>query len=502
LLKYETTFMTEHVSIVFPHQLFENNPCLDKHRRVFILEDDLFFTQLPFHKLKLMLHHATMHYYEDFLKFKNYRVTYIDQASYHGLEDFIKKDLANESVKSIHFCDPVDYLLRKRLFRFAAKYGLEIHEYESPNFINSRQDNEELLQDKERFFLADFYKSQRKKLNILVENGKPVGGKWSYDSENRKALPKGKHVDSPLQLGSNSYVLKAKEYVEKNFPNNPGKTDHFVYPITFEDGRVFLEHFIDYRLSAFGMYQDAFSDDFPFVYHSVISASMNIGIIQPDYVVDKILQAYQSSNYSLASVEGFLRQIIGWREFVRAVYEKKGSFQRTHNFWGFSQKIKPLEHSPIGALQKTLKKLENFAYAHHIERLMLLGNYFLLTETHPDQVYRFFMIYSIDSYDWVMVPNVYGMSQFSDGGLMTTKPYISSTNYLKKQGLEIDPTWKGIWDALYWNFLEKHRTFFEKNPRLKAQLYHLDGMSSEKLEKHLSIAESHLLKEVLWNEEG
>ena len=477
--------MMNEVSFVFPHQLFRNNPCLTKARRVFLIEDDLFFSELPFHKQKIMLHHASMQFYKDYLMQKGHKVTYMDHPSYSGMETFFKRVLENE-VQVIHVCDPVDYLLKRRLIRFAERYQKDLVWYDSPNFLNTHERNSSLLVGKKKFFLADFYKNQRLHYGILVQNGKPEGGQWSFDSENRKALPKNVQVPAYFGAPSNQYVERAKKYVEQFFPENPGEVETFCYPVTFDDADEQLVKFFGERFYGFGTYQDAFSEQHPFLFHSILSPALNCGLLDPKQLVDAALLAYQEDLAPLNAVEGFIRQVIGWREFVRAVYEEKGVEQRTRNYWGFQESIDRLEQ--FEPFQNGLKKLEKYAYAHHIERLMLLGNLFTLFRVHPDDVYRFFMTYFIDAYDWVMVPNVYGMTLHADGGLMTTKPYLSGSNYVKKQGLILKTEDAEYWDALFWSFIADHAAFFSANPRMKVLLNSWNGFTEDKKNRYRSIA--------------
>jgi deoxyribodipyrimidine photolyase-related protein len=318
-----------------------------------------------------------------------------------------------------------------------------------------------------------------------VQNGKPEGGQWSFDNENRKALPKQIQVPAYFGAPSNQYVERAKLYVAHYFSQNPGEVETFCYPVTFDDADEQLVKFFGERFYGFGTYQDAFSDQHPFLFHSVISPSLNCGLLDPGQVVDAALLAYQEDLAPLNAVEGFIRQVIGWREFVRAVYEEKGVEQRTRNYWGFHESMERLEQ--FEPFQRGVKKLEKFAYAHHIERLMLLGNLCTLFRIHPDEVYRFFMSYFIDAYDWVMVPNVYGMTLHADGGLMTTKPYVSGSNYVKKQGLRLSVTDAAYWDALFWTFVEDHASFFASNPRLKLMLNAWNKFSSDQKNHYRSL---------------
>jgi deoxyribodipyrimidine photolyase-related protein len=222
---------------------------------------------------------------------------------------------------------------------------------------------------------------------------------------------------------------------------------------------------------------------------------LNVGLITPDEVISQSLAFAKAHNIPINSVEGFVRQIIGWREFIRGMYESRGSYERTQNFWKFKRKIPNSFYdgtTGIYPIDQTIKKILQTGYCNHIERLMVVGNFMLLCEFDPDEVYRWFMELFIDSYDWVMVPNVYGMSQFSDGGLMATKPYISGSNYLMKMSNYKKGEWQVIWDGLFWRFMDTHRDFFKKNPRLGMLVSMFDKMPSDKRHKHIQTAEEYL----------
>jgi deoxyribodipyrimidine photolyase-related protein len=474
--------MKQAISLVFPHQLYEENPCVSKSRRVYLMEDQLFFHQVKFHRKKLLLHRASMRFYEDYLKSKAIRVSYIDQKEVQNLESFFKKVLYDEGVKEIHVCDPTDFLLMKRLNNAAEKFDIQLIVYENPNFFNARKDNEEALIKSGRghYFMADFYKKQRIRLNILMDGDKPMGGKWSFDTDNRQALPKGIHIPFPEELKESHYVTMARKSIREEFPDNPGEDEFFNYAVTHEEARQVLRDFIDHRFFGYGRYQDAMSYDQPFVFHSVIASALNIGLIQPHEVVETVLNSVTINEENFSAVEGFIRQVIGWREFVRAMYDKHSVLQRTRNYWNAFNKLDVNLLNEIKPFKKVHDKLLKYGYAHHIERLMVQGNLMLLARIHPDEVYRYFMTYYIDAYDWVMVPNVYGMSLHADGGLMTTKPYISGSNYLNKQGLPKEEQWSITWDALFWEFIDKERVFFSKNPRTNQMVANYNRMKDDK----------------------
>jgi len=481
------------VSLVFPHQLFESNPCLDKSRPVYIIEEFLFFNQYQFHKTKLAYHRATMKFYENFLQNEGHIVEYVDSNS--ELHDFQKLAtyLKEHGAVKIHFCEVVDDWLSQRI----KNSGLEMEIYQTPMFLNSRDELLTYFSNKKKFFQTEFYIDQRKKRSILVdERNKPTGGKWSYDAENRKKYPKDKVPPPNINLPKNNFDIEAENYISDRYPSNYGELG-FKYPSTFQEARLWLKDFFENRLAEFGIYEDAIVANESILNHSVLTPMLNNGLLTPQYIVVETLKYASKREIPLNSLEGFLRQIIGWREYIRAVYMLKGREERTKNFWKFKRRIPASlyhAHTGIAPLDTTITKALKTAYNHHIERLMVLGNFMLLAEIQPDDVYQWFMEMYIDAYDWVMVPNVYGMSQFADGGLMATKPYISGSNYLSKMSDYKQGNWSEIWDALFWNFMDKQRTFFLSNPRIGMLVHIFDKMSTDKRSRYIQIAEDYLQK--------
>ncbi len=324
-----------------------------------------------------------------------------------------------------------------------------------------------------------------------MENGKPLFYKYSFDSENRSKLDKDLKIPATLTF-ENEFVKEAKQYCKKF--KSVGVCKDFYYPTTFEEADLQLHYFLKEKFENFGTYQDAITNDVNqyFLFHSNISSSLNIGLIDLHELIEKIVNANAPYN----AKEGFIRQIIGWREFMLRVYEDNGVALRNSNFFEFTNNIpqKIIDaKSGIKILDDCIKKLELTAYNHHIERLMVLGNIFLLLEIKPNAVFEFFMKNYIDAYDWVMLGNTYGMICFSDGGSITTKPYIASSNYLVKMSdYKKSESWCPIVDALYWRFLHKHSDKFSKNPRMAIQIALLNKMPKEKLENHLAIANKYI----------
>ncbi|MCL5246817.1 cryptochrome/photolyase family protein [Cellulophaga sp. 20_2_10] len=489
------------ISIVFPHQLFKESPLVATGDSIYIIEEYLFFKQYSFHKQKIAFHRATMKRYKDFLiEEHKCDVTYIASIGKTAdIRTFIL-ELQKDNIEHINYIDPTDNWLKKRIEESAAKAGIKTTIHTSPLFLNTEEDLASFFTaDKKKYHQTTFYKEQRKKLDILIdENGEPEGGKWTYDTENRKKYPTKKTPPSIQFPDVDVYYQEAKTYVEEHFLGNLGSlTEQSLYPTSFSATEDWLQQFFDQRFMEFGVYEDAIVAENSILNHSVLTPMLNVGLITPKEIVDKALDYARENNVPINSTEGFVRQIIGWREFIRGMYITRGTEERTANYWGFKRKIPASFYNGttgIPPIDQTIKKLLRTGYCHHIERLMVLSNFMLLCEFHPDEVYQWFMELSIDSYDWVMVPNVYGMSQFADGGLMATKPYISGSNYVMKMSNYKKGEWQDVWDGLFWRFMHTHRDFFLSNPRLGMLIRMYDKMPEEKQNTHLKNAEDYIAK--------
>jgi len=488
-------------TLIFPNQLFEANDAV-KPDPLIVLEDPMFFGDfecpVAFHKQKIVLHRASMKAFEARMKKKRGRVQYV---SYDKLRDkktyeaFFAK-LASDGVETIRHYWTGDTRLEQRLEKLCKRHHLKRIVADSPAFMKLQAELDDYFDSVKKYHQTPFYIEQRKQRGILLDrSGAPSGGKWTYDVENRERVPNNLKLPTIVSFGSNGFVREAKTYVDKNFSKNPGTTQNFRYPVTTDEAKKLLADFLKHRLEYFGRYQDGMRAGEPFLFHSLLSSSINTGLLTPDDVVSATLAYAKTHKIPLASLEGFIRQIMGWREFVRAIYVHEGDNQRTINFWKHKRAIPNSFYDAttgIEPIDDCIRKVLAHSYNHHIERLMLLGNFMLLCEFHPDEVYRWFMEMYIDAYDWVMVPNVYGMSQFADGGLMVSKPYISSSNYVRKMSDYRPGPWCDIWDGLYWRFIEKHRAFFLRNPRLSMMARVLDRMDPKKMARHRKNATSFL----------
>lgn len=478
------------ITLIFPHQLFKNHPAVASGREIQLIEDSLFFGNDPhwpaaMHQQKLMLHRASMKAYAAELEAAGHHVRYVESAERPALP---------AQTREIHLADPADDVLMRRVKRLAGRHGAKLVVHASPNFLSPPEFLAAHIASKKKPFMAKFYEAQRKRMNLLLEpDGSPLGGKWSFDTENRAKLPKN-HVPPPEpHTPANAFTREAADYVTRKFPDHPGSLKHFRWPVTRADAETWLDRFIDERLENFGLYEDAISTEYATIYHSAITPALNIGLLDPQDVIARVMA--RSGSVPLNSLEGFVRQVIGWREFMHGIYRHRGTEIRNGNFWNFDRPLPRCFYDAttgIPPVDRVIRQLLDDGYCHHIERLMVLGNFMLLCRIRPDDVYRWFMEMFVDSYDWVMVPNVYGMSQFADGGTFTTKPYLSGSNYILKMSDEPKGPWCQIWDGLFWSFIGDHSPFFLKNPRLSMMARSWEKITPEKQEAHRSAADGFL----------
>ena len=502
------------ITLVFPHQLFEHHPALQRERLVILVEDSLFFGDpsypLRFHKHKLLLHFATMEHYAATLRTRGYAVRTVCYRRGLTFPRVAETELAG--VREIHLCDVTDDVLQRRIVRAARTIGSTVHWYESPGFLSPQDWLQDQLTGHNRARdeagprpprLQQFYIAQRRRMGILLapespnspgsrgEPG-PIGGRWSFDSQNRKPWPaRTPPPPEPVaryDTAAASLLAAAAKRVNREFARNPGTTDSFWYPVTHQGARDGLHCFLQQRLPLFGPYEDAIASNGTVLYHSVLTPMLNIGLLTPQQVLDALDQLHPLSSAAagrdstiptdlLPGIEGFVRQVIGWREYIRGVYLYYGVRQRTGNFWRHQLPMPGSFYrgdTGILPLDTVIQRVLDRSYCHHIERLMILGNMMLLCEIEPDEVYRWFMELFVDAYDWVMVPNVYGMSQFADGGLLATKPYISGANYIRKMSDYPRGQWEETWTALFWRFLHRHRSYFAEQPRMGMLVRRLD----------------------------
>ncbi len=458
-------------------------------------EDRDLCTHFRYHKQKIVLFLSAMRSHADDLA-ANWALVYrkMDEAVGLSFEEKVREVLdEHHEITEIVTYEIEDRFFEDRIRTFCENQGLLLTVLGSPKFIGSREDFEAYDQQVRKPFMAKYYEQQRKKLKILVdEEGKPHHGQWSFDEDNRKKLPKGIVIPPQPQSELTQHTKDVIKTVNDLFGDHPGSLANFNWATTRQEAVVRLDEFLMRRFQQFGPYEDAIDKEGVFLFHSVLSPYINMGLLTPEEVVRKALAFHGQFEVHFPSVEGFVRQIIGWREFVRGIYHTYHD-DLYANFFEHSRRMKDCWYdgtTGIPPLDDSIKKAQKHGYTHHIERLMILGNIMLLCELNPDEVYRWFMEMYVDSADWVMAPNVYGMSQFADGGIFATKPYIGGSNYiLKMSNYRKEGEWPETVNGLYWRFIDRNRQLFGSNPRMAMMTKTLDKMDDEKKKRLFGLAE-------------
>jgi len=420
--------------------------------------------------------------------------------------DFKKIPISNDII----YFDPTDIEIDGEI----QKRFKKAEKMESPNFLFTTIDLDEYISSKvnkeknNHYFNATFYKWAREKLDVLMKNGKPEGNVYSFDTENRKPF-KSSYEEPKIKLFKNKFYTKAELYVNDVYSKNPGEFTPFL-PITRKEAYNVFQEFLKKKLSEFGSYEDAIREDVIIGYHSAMSALINIGLLNPKDIIEKTIKYYNSHTVKIESVEGFIRQIISWREYTRMLYLNEHKKFISMNFFKHKRKISDVWYTgntQIYPIDVIIKKALKYAYLHHIERLMLACNLMLLTRLNPKDCYEWFIsIVSIDAYEWVMEPNVYGMGLHSVGTLMMNRPYFSSSNYIEKMSTyrsksgntiklgNDEYTWDEIFDALYYSFIIDNQKYLSRIYSTASSVYRMKKISKNNIDKIKDITKKYLAK--------
>ena len=470
--------MNKKLFLILGDQLFQSNKDLTNVDFVMV-ESRQICERFNYHKQKLTFILGCMREHRDYLLESGKTVNYYQLNQSKSFEE-VMVDLAKD-YDTLEFYEISDKGFSAIIIELANRCFVAVNILENPQFLTTKKDFKAYIDTKnKRLLMNDFYIWQRKRLNLLLaEDGSPLGGQWNYDEDNRQKLPKTQAVPQVYCPIPTKNYLQARDTVREFYPNNPGQIQELWLPTNHQQAQELLQDFLHNRLANFGNYEDSLSDRDPFLFHSILSPVINNGLLTPDFVLHKLLEHCDNNPQLLTdhlnSVEGFVRQLIGWREWIKGLYDTKYSQDLTqYNFFEANNKLTPdfwfhQSNSSIAniPLQQALNKVEKYGYNHHIERLMVLGNWMLLNEFEPMDCYRWFMEMYVDAYDWVMVPNVFGMALFADGGIFATKPYVASGNYLKKMAdYKISKEVEELWTDKFWEFLLKHKSVFKSNPRM------------------------------------
>jgi len=449
------------------------------------------------HKKKIAFLFAAMRHFAEELKAKGLKVEYHKLDLSTRLTSFrsvVQSALNNHQADRIIVTHPGEYRVLEELRTWERSFSVPIEIRDDDRFLCSHKEFESWASGRKELRMEYFYREMRKKYNILMDGDKPEGGKWNYDSENRKPPRTGLNVPKTSTTPIDEITKEVLELVGDKFADHFGEIEPFFFAVTREGALLALHKFIKERLKYFGDYQDAMIEGEPWMYHSHISFYLNCGLLEPLECVQHAEQAYRDNKAPLNAVEGFVRQIIGWREFVRGLYWLKMPDYKQQNFFSATRNLPSFYWtgaSQMNCVRQCVLETKKHAYAHHIQRLMVLGNFALLAGLHPEEVNEWYLIVYADAYEWVELPNVTGMVLFADGGLLASKPYAASGAYInkmsdyckncrykvtKKNGPEACP-----FNYLYWDFLIRNDQKLRHNPRLSVVYRTLDKMNDEKI---------------------
>jgi deoxyribodipyrimidine photolyase-related protein len=388
----------------------------------------------------------------------------------------------------------------------ALKYApIKVRILPDDRFIASHKEFEDWAKGRKQLRMEYFYREMRRKTGLLMEGDEPVGGKWNFDHDNRKPAPEEVTHDGPPGFEPDQVTVEVLDLVEARFGNHFGQLRPFGFATTRAQALEVLEHFVTQALPKFGDFQDAMLNDNRFLYHAVISPYLNIGLLGPMEVCEAVAEAYARGDAPINAAEGFIRQIIGWREYVRGIYFLEGPDYPERNVLGQTRALPDLYwggETRMNCLAKAVEQTREEGYAHHIQRLMITGNFALLAGVDPHQVHAWYLAVYADAFEWVEAPNTVGMSQFADGGIIASKPYVSSGSYINKMSDYCKScaykvsvkTGEGAcpFNLLYWHFLDRHRERFSSNARMGNMYGTWDRMEADRRETVLSEAEAFL----------
>jgi len=451
------------------------------------------------HIQKVVGFFAAMRNFSKQLESMGHKVIYLtldDSNNKQNLEDNLKNILVSHEIESFEYQSPDEFRLDTQLKSICNKLSIPFREFDSEHFYTKRNELSQFYEGKKQFIMERFYRYMRKKHHILISGEQPEGGEWNYDKSNRnkwKGAPK-----VPPFLDFKNPVSNILKTINKSGIQTIGRFDFttFSYPINREQSLQQLDYFNQNLLIHFGDYQDALHTNEVYLFHSRLSFAMNLKLISPKEIVNAVMAHYRANDneISISQVEGFIRQVIGWREYMRGMYWAQMPEYKSLNTLDNLHKIPDFfwtGNTKMNCLSKTINNSLDNAYAHHIQRLMITGNYLLLTQTNPDEVDDWYLGIYIDALEWVQLPNTRGMSQFADGGMIATKPYVSSGSYINKMSnyctdCKYNPKERlgesaCPFNSLYWNFLDDKRSQLANNFRMKMMYSVLNKFSNDEL---------------------
>ena len=463
-------------------------------------------TYAPHHPQKIALFLSAMRHFADALRADGWTVAYTkldDPGNTQSIEGELLRRAAEYGATQVISTRPGEW----RLIQMLDDLPLSVTQTPDTRFIASDAEFAEWAKDRKQLRMEWFYRDMRRKTGLLMEGDKPAGDQWNFDHDNRKRAKPDLMRPKPPRFAPDRVTAEVLDLVEERFPDHFGKLRPFGWAVTRADALAALDHFITQSLPRFGDEQDAMLQDDPTISHALLSPYLNIGLLDPLEVCARAEAAWKAGSAPLNAVEGFIRQIIGWREFVRGIYMLEGPEYTARNALGADRKLPPMfwgAKTRMNCMAKAVGQTRDLAYAHHIQRLMVTGNFALLIGADPAQVHEWYLSVYIDALEWVEAPNTIGMSQFADGGVVGSKPYAASGAYVDRmsdycggcQYTVKEKTGPGACplNTLYWDFLNRHRARFVGNPRM-AQMYRTwDKMDETRRETVLQDAAAFLVR--------
>ena len=489
--------MTNNLCVILGDQLSSNISSLKNFKKnqdkILMMEVFNEATYANHHKKKLVLVFSAMRHFAKELQEKGVSVTY---SKINKSQDNFTKELSSQckkiQPKRIVITHPGEYRVLQEIKKWEKVLKIPVSIVDDDRFFCTIDEFKKWTEGRKELRMESFYQMMRKKYQILIDNnGKPKGGKWNYDIKNRKSLPKN-HPDipKPLQHKPDDITKQVIAEVKEKFPKHFGDLEPFWFAVTHEQAKKSLNDFIKNRLSMFGPYEDAMAQEESFLYHSVLSMYLNIGLLEPKQIINKVLE---KDGIKVESVEGFVRQILGWREYIRGIYWYTMPKYSKTNYFDAKNKLPKFYwtgNTEMNCIKNCIEQTIKESYAHHIQRLMITGNFALIAGIKPEEVCEWYLSVYADAYEWVELPNTHGMTLYADGGVLGSKPYAASGNYINKMSdyckdCKYDVKQKEGDDAcpfnyLYWNFFLKNQKKLEKNPRLWTVFSNLKKMSQEK----------------------
>ena len=479
--------------------------CTKSQDKILLAEVREEATYVKHHKKKIVLLFSAMRHFAKALSEDGYDVIYRrynDESNQGSLLNEVKHACSQHSFDRVIVTFPGEYRVLKSMQQWQNQLGIPVEICDDDRFIATLEQFSEWADGRKQWRMEYFYREMRKLTGLLMEGDKPIGGKWNYDQDNRKSLPADVSPPKPYTVSPDDITSEVIELVEAEFENHMGEAKDFNYAVTRDEALKVLDQFIDQRFNQFGDYQDAMREGNVWLFHSHLSYYLNCGLLLPMEVMKAAEQAYFDGTAPLNAVEGFIRQILGWREYVRGFYWHCMPGLKQENYFNHQRKLPDFYwsgHTNMNCMRQCIGDTKRHAYAHHIQRLMVIGNFSLLAGLSVAEVNEWYLLVYADAFEWVEMPNVSGMILFADGGNLASKPYVASGQYInrmsdyckncgyavsKKTGKNACP-----FNYLYWDFLIKHRDKLSKNHRMGLIYKSLDRMSTETIDAMQAQAE-------------